>query len=169
MGCICGCHEKLEEVGVNGCCWKCEAEHDTLRNALLQVQELQKNLPCGHPAGCLEDDQCGLPEHRFCGWCNEIEFVRSQGERATKAETELNESNRLLDELRKDLAGLRLDSEGQNGCWLLADSITWNRIRDFAEKRIDLPTLKQEEIDGVKRCLVCGGSAHSGACRPFGS
>lgn len=42
MGCICGCHEKLEEVGVNGCCWKCEAEHDTLRNALLQIDALTK-------------------------------------------------------------------------------------------------------------------------------
>lgn len=75
-------------------------ELKTEREALvLQIQELQKNLPCGHPAGCLEDDQCGLPEHRFCAWCDEREMVESQGKRAMKAETELKESNRLNGEL----------------------------------------------------------------------
>lgn len=34
MGCICECHGKIEAVGVNGCCWECEADHDPLRNAL---------------------------------------------------------------------------------------------------------------------------------------
>lgn len=35
MGCICKCHDEGYEFG---CCWKCEAEHDPLRNALAALK-----------------------------------------------------------------------------------------------------------------------------------
>lgn len=40
MGCICKCHEKLDKIGVNGCCYGCESEHDPLRNAEAKLREL---------------------------------------------------------------------------------------------------------------------------------
>jgi hypothetical protein len=41
MGCICGCHDKLDAIGVRGCCFECEKDHDPLRNALLQVSVIR--------------------------------------------------------------------------------------------------------------------------------
>ncbi len=37
MGCICGCHDKLKTVGVLGCCFECEKDHDQLRNARARI------------------------------------------------------------------------------------------------------------------------------------
>lgn len=37
MGCDCECHDKLDKIGVRGCCFKCEADHDPLRNALSDI------------------------------------------------------------------------------------------------------------------------------------
>lgn len=57
MGCICECHALLEKVGVLGCCWKCEAEHDPLRNAISALAEISKEQCCDelgserHPRG----------------------------------------------------------------------------------------------------------------------
>lgn len=34
MGCDCKCHIKLETVGVNGCCWLCEREHDPMMDLM---------------------------------------------------------------------------------------------------------------------------------------
>ncbi len=42
MGCICGCHDKLDAIGISGCCFECEKEHDPLRNALLEVTHLEQ-------------------------------------------------------------------------------------------------------------------------------
>src|SRR5438552_662961 len=44
MGCICTCHDRMSAFAMRGCCWECEKEHDPLRNALLQVEELRKQL-----------------------------------------------------------------------------------------------------------------------------
>ncbi len=41
MGCDCDCHEKLNKIGVLGCCFKCAADHDTLRNALSSQRGFQ--------------------------------------------------------------------------------------------------------------------------------
>lgn len=38
MGCDCVCHAKLESVGVRGCCFQCEDQHDPLRNALSALE-----------------------------------------------------------------------------------------------------------------------------------
>lgn len=42
MGCVCGCHEKLDAIGVLGCCFECQADHDTMRNALLQIDAWER-------------------------------------------------------------------------------------------------------------------------------
>lgn len=44
MGCICGCHEKLDALGINGCCFVCEKDHDPLRNALAAANALLAKL-----------------------------------------------------------------------------------------------------------------------------
>ena len=65
MGCDCDCLEKLNKIGIHGCCFKCEADHDFLRNALHRNGELLravhnvrlaycqaacKNPPLGNPS-----------------------------------------------------------------------------------------------------------------------
>lgn len=54
MGCTCECHDKLNKVGVLGCCFKCEAEHDPLRNALGHIEEMLKGG--AHVGPCTNDD-----------------------------------------------------------------------------------------------------------------
>lgn len=66
MGCDCACHAKLEKAGIRGCCFKCEKEHDQLRNALDQVKqakELVMKAGAG-VGGMLEGAQDVLQEHR---------------------------------------------------------------------------------------------------------
>ena len=36
-----------------------------------------EKLKCGHPSCCQEDDQCGKPEHRYCGYCQSVDDVNS--------------------------------------------------------------------------------------------
>lgn len=49
MGCICGCHDKLDKIGVRGCCFKCEADHDPLRNALGALRVCVERLEASQP------------------------------------------------------------------------------------------------------------------------
>lgn len=42
MGCDCECHPKLESVGVLGCCFNCEREHDPLRWALDNLERNER-------------------------------------------------------------------------------------------------------------------------------
>lgn len=41
-------------------------------------------LPCGHCKSMEVDDQCGLPEHRYCAYCEEEESALTSGAAFTK-------------------------------------------------------------------------------------
>ena len=70
MGCICKCHEQGMEFG---CCWKCEAVHDPLRNALAALAE---------KARLLDSALAELKEHRAgtCGGNDYKDMRRFQSE-----------------------------------------------------------------------------------------
>lgn len=44
-----------------------------LAEAEKRATDAEKKLPCGHPLACEEDDQCCLPEHRYCGYCHALD------------------------------------------------------------------------------------------------
>lgn len=48
MGCNCECHDKLNALGIHGCCFGCEKEHDSLRNALSALEIISKRRPSSY-------------------------------------------------------------------------------------------------------------------------
>lgn len=36
-----------------------------------------EKMPCGHCKSLEEDDHCGIPEHRYCSYCETVESKRA--------------------------------------------------------------------------------------------
>lgn len=89
-----------------------------------------EKLKCGHPACCEEDDQCGLPEHRYCLMCQAVDDAKSW-EESYEAMEKVTEGLRellgkVMDRIKGSEAGL---SEDLNQ--ILRDEIQ----RAFEEKK----------------------------------
>ena len=72
-----------------------------------------EKLKCGHPKCCEEDDHCGRPEHRYCGYCQTVD----NGNDIEKSYDELEAVNgtlrgllgKVMDRLKLPDAGLSED------------------------------------------------------------
>ena len=67
-------------MSVNYTTGPCTRQHPVVAGCPICRAE-DARLACGHPVGCLEDDQCGRPEHRYCGWCRALEDCREAEEK----------------------------------------------------------------------------------------
>lgn len=79
-------------------------------------------LPCGHPRGCLMDDQCNLPEHRYCGWCSAQDDAKenaaSLGALLDRAETAERERDRIASETWREATKIIEEAQAEDGIWL---------------------------------------------------
>jgi hypothetical protein len=82
------------------------------RPIIRQVTECVQ-LPCGHTKCCEQDDQCGRPEHRFCGYCQALDDYRSAesyNDELTKERDEAKELlGKVMDRVKGPEAGLSED------------------------------------------------------------
>lgn len=53
-------------------------------------------MKCGHCKSLEEDDQCGLPEHRYCAYCQTIEIANDSAECVDKLMEEVALLKRAL-------------------------------------------------------------------------
>ena len=72
-----------------------------------------EKMKYGHPKCCEEDDQCGRPEHRYCGYCQSVGDVNSWEESYDELE-KIRDAQRLLlgkvmDRIKGPEAGLSED------------------------------------------------------------
>lgn len=64
-----------------------------------------EKLKCGHPKCCEEDDQCGRPEHRYCGYCQAVDNGNDWEKSYDELEVHRNKLQELLGEVMDRLKG----------------------------------------------------------------
>jgi len=56
-------------------------EDDSADAVVEEIEQFAKDRLCQEFGHVIYDDQCNIPEHRFCGWCNRRETAINEQEK----------------------------------------------------------------------------------------